>query len=232
MKKLTVVAALIFACAISFGQKQNPTIVFDEKTYDFGEILAGSGPAEHVFTFTNVGDEPLIISNCKASCGCTVPKWTKDPVMPGQKGSINVTFTSTKVASPKAFSKSITVTSNGNPNTMLLTIKGHVVSVLTPASKAVISNSSIDLGEYNKKNVSTSFEISNEGTADLVIKNIEAPDFIKVTPKCSTIVAGSKTEVNVVVHTKGLDKINENIVITTDSEKTPTLTVNVLGNRK
>ena len=64
------------------------------------------------------------------------------------------------------------------------------------------------------------------------VKNIEAPEFIKVTPKCNTIVAGSKTKVDVVVHTKGLDKINENIVITTDSEKTPTLTVNVLGNRK
>jgi hypothetical protein len=68
-------------------------IKFDEETYDFKEIKKGE-EVTHIFKFTNVGKRPLIISEVRPSCGCTTPKYTKEPVAPGKKGSITVTFDS------------------------------------------------------------------------------------------------------------------------------------------
>ena len=226
MKKLSLLSVLLLLCIFSFGQN-NSTIVFDETTYDFGEILAGSGPAKHVFTFTNNGDEPIVVSNAKASCGCTVPKWTKEPVMPGQTGTIEVTYTTTKSASPKPFTKSITVTSNGKPATLALLIKGHVVAELSSFSNGVLNKKEIVLNKSKKKTISESFEITNNGNTNLNIKDITKPDYITVTPSANVITPGNKVTVNITVKTKGLEQINEPIIIDTDSAKTPKLTVQI-----
>lgn len=231
MKKMIFMAVFLLFNIAAYSQSK-AVITFDKRVHDFGEILAGSGPATHTFTFTNEGDEPLLITNAKATCGCTVPKWTKDPVMPGEKGEVQVTFTTTRVASPKPFSKGINVMSNGNPKSLVLTIKGHVVAKLTPFSKGQLSSTSIDIGEYRKKSVSTSFEIMNEGDADMKIVEILAPDYVTVEPVCYTIVGGSKVNVNVEVNTKGKDVIEEDIIIKTDSDKTPELKITLLGNKK
>lgn len=231
MKRIIVLAAFLLCNMAAYAQSK-AVITFDKRVHDFGEILAGSGPASYTFTFTNDGDEPLLITNAKATCGCTVPKWTKDPIMPGEKGEIQVTFTTTRVASPKPFSKGINVMSNGNPKSLVLTIKGHVVAKLTPFSKGQLSSTSIDIGEYRKKSVSTSFEIMNEGDADMKIVEILAPDFVSVQPMCNTIVGGGKVTVNVEVNTKGKDIVEDDIIIKTDSEKTPELKITLLGNRK
>ncbi|HQF29733.1 MAG TPA: DUF1573 domain-containing protein, partial [Bacteroidia bacterium] len=78
------------------------------------------------FKFTNTGKEPLLITDCKGSCGCTVPKWSKEPVTKGQSGYINVSY-DTKRQGP--FTKTVTVTSNaGKGMTKVLTIKGVVKS--------------------------------------------------------------------------------------------------------
>ena len=66
---------------------------FDAKDWNFGEIMQGES-VEHAFTFTNTGSEPLIISNAKGSCGCTVPVWPREPVAPGESGVIDVKFNS------------------------------------------------------------------------------------------------------------------------------------------
>ena len=66
---------------------------FDAKDWNFGEIMQGES-VEHAFTFTNTGSEPLIISNAKGSCGCTVPVWPREPVAPGESGVIEVEFDS------------------------------------------------------------------------------------------------------------------------------------------
>lgn len=97
------------------------TIKFKSETHDFGTLKEGD-PAETEFTFKNTGKEPLIIQNAKASCGCTVPYWPKEPIEPGKSESIKVSY-NTK-GRPGPINKAITVTSTAG--TTVLHIKGNV----------------------------------------------------------------------------------------------------------
>ncbi len=98
-------------------------IQFAEDTYDFGKINEGT-KAKHTYTFTNVGTEPLIIQDAKASCGCTVPTFSKDPVEPGATGKIDVVFDSK--GRPGKTSKYVTVTANTEPVKTKIFLTGEV----------------------------------------------------------------------------------------------------------
>ena len=99
-----------------------PKIEFIEETIDYGTVdYNGDGVRE--FKFTNNGKEPLIISRAKGSCGCTVPTWPKEPIMPGETGTIKVKYATNR---PGRFTKTITISSNANTPTKRLTIKGTV----------------------------------------------------------------------------------------------------------
>ena len=100
-----------------------PKITFNELEHNYGTIAKGSeGNCE--FIFTNNGNEPLILSNVKASCGCTTPSWTKEPIMPGKNGTIKVHYNTNNVG---AINKTITVTSNAvDSPRVVLKIKGKV----------------------------------------------------------------------------------------------------------
>lgn len=102
-----------------------PEITFSELVHDYGNIkLSGDGTCE--FEFTNTGNEPLIIQRPKSSCGCTVPTWPNQPILPGEKEKIKVTYNTSK-AGP--FNKTVTVTSNAKVNSsVVLRIKGTVLA--------------------------------------------------------------------------------------------------------
>ncbi len=102
--------------------KNIPTISFDKETHDFGNIPQGV-PASYTFIVTNTGKTPLIITNAAASCGCTTPEWTKEPIKPGAKGFIKATY---NAATPGPFMKTVTVTSNASRDVVTLTLKGDV----------------------------------------------------------------------------------------------------------
>ncbi len=97
MKKLMLVcvfgALMVFTAFAQEKSANSPVLAFNESSKDFGDITQGE-KVEHVFKFENKGSSPLIISNVAASCGCTVPNWPKDPIPPGEKGEIKVTFNS------------------------------------------------------------------------------------------------------------------------------------------
>lgn len=100
-----------------------PKIEFNELVHNYGTI-AKQSDGNCVFEFTNKGTEPLILSNVRASCGCTVPTWSKEPIMPGQKGEIKVHYNTNNMG---GFNKSITVTSNAvDVPRVVLKIKGQV----------------------------------------------------------------------------------------------------------
>jgi hypothetical protein len=106
------------------------TIKFDESSYDFGVITDGD-KVRHTFKFTNTGKEPLIISNCKGSCGCTVPQCPKDPIAPGANGEITIEYNSRGKskggpAEGKPDQKFVNVTANTDPGSTRLTIKAMV----------------------------------------------------------------------------------------------------------
>ena len=99
------------------------TMQFAETEFDFGKIKQGDSP-EHIFKFTNTGNEPLIIADAKGSCGCTVPTYPKEPVAPGATGEILVKFNSAGKSNNQQ--KTVTLTANTNPLTTVLTIKAFV----------------------------------------------------------------------------------------------------------
>jgi hypothetical protein len=101
-----------------------PKAKFDKTTSDFGEIEQGI-PKEAQFKLTNEGKEPLLISQAKAGCGCTNLKYSQDPILPGKSTIIAATY---NAAAMGQFSKSITVTTNADPNPVMLIIKGTVVA--------------------------------------------------------------------------------------------------------
>src|SRR3954468_20364636 len=99
-----------------------PEITFENELHDYGTIKQGAdGSCE--FKFKNTGKDPLVISNARGSCGCTVPTWPKEPVMKGQTGIIKVHYDTKRVG---AFTKTVTITSNAKTDTKVLTIKGLV----------------------------------------------------------------------------------------------------------
>ena len=126
MKKLLLFAiAMVMAFTVS-AQEQKQIIEIAEKTYDFGTIKEEDGRVTHVFTFKNVTEGALTIKNVRASCGCTTPAWSKEPIASGKQAQITVTYNAS--GRPGAFHKSVTVTlSNGTEDfTHVLFIKGKV----------------------------------------------------------------------------------------------------------
>jgi hypothetical protein len=114
------------------------SIEFKELEFDYGTIMEGE-KVTHDYVFTNTGNEPLIISNAKGSCGCTVPQWPKDPIAPGATGEIKVQFDSKgkgKVGG-NSQSKRVTLTANTDPVNTYLTIKGIVDKTEDAAAPAV-----------------------------------------------------------------------------------------------
>ena len=100
-------------------------IKFATDVVNFGKIKAQS-ENKYAFEFVNTGTEPLLIENAKGSCGCTVPNWPKDPIMPGEKGAIDVVFRPKTRESEGEDKKTVTVFSNTNPKTTVLTVKAMV----------------------------------------------------------------------------------------------------------
>jgi hypothetical protein len=96
---------------------------FKEEVHDYGHVAEGP-LAETDFEFKNVGKSPIVISNAQGSCGCTVPKWPQEPILPGKKGIIHVAYTTSGRQGP--IDKSITITSNAQQSPMVLKIKGYV----------------------------------------------------------------------------------------------------------
>ena len=97
-------------------------MTFEKELHDFGTIeQEGNGTYE--FKFKNTGKEPLVISNAKGSCGCTVPSWPKEPINPGASGIIKVTYDTKRVG---PFTKTVTISSNAKTSEKVITIKGTV----------------------------------------------------------------------------------------------------------
>jgi Protein of unknown function (DUF1573) len=132
MKKLLFLVALAVFAKVGFAQvaapeKAAPAVLavaaFDTQNFDFGKIKQGV-PVTHEFKFTNKGAVPMVITNVQASCGCTTPDWTKDPIPPNGQGFIKATF---NAAAAGGFNKTVTVTSNVENGFVQLAIRGEVV---------------------------------------------------------------------------------------------------------
>jgi hypothetical protein len=125
MKKLMIICAMVFGFALTAAaQDTQPEFKFVEEKHNFGTVPQGT-PVTTIFEFTNIGAQPLILSDVKPTCGCTVADFTKTPVKKGEKGSIKITYNAAAVS---PFSKTIVVTSNAKTPQKNLVIIGEVVA--------------------------------------------------------------------------------------------------------
>lgn len=116
---------LLGCIATSFAQTKQAEIKFEKVLYNFGKFSEKEPVQKCVFKFTNTGTAPLVINQAVASCGCTIPTYTKTPVKPGESGEIKVTYNG-KGSFPGHFKKTITVRTNGATEMTRLYIEGTI----------------------------------------------------------------------------------------------------------
>ena len=116
--------AILLATGMASAQKK-AVIAADETSHDFGQIKEADGKVSATFVVKNTADAPLAITRVIASCGCTTPEWTKEPIAPGASGNIKITYD--PKGRPGPFSKTISVYSNGKTGSFILTIRGEVI---------------------------------------------------------------------------------------------------------
>jgi len=125
----TVLAfALILFVGFSSSAQTEPEFKFDMETINYGKIKHGSNGVR-IFEFTNIGKSPLVITKIQTSCGCTVPKKPEQPILPGEKGKIEVAYDTKRIG---GFSKAITIYSNAKNPRKMIKIKGYVEKADTP----------------------------------------------------------------------------------------------------
>jgi hypothetical protein len=129
----TVLSAVGQTEAIQVENPNAPEIAFESEVIDYGNIEKGADGVRE-FKFTNTGKSPLIISNARGSCGCTVPTWPKEPIKPGESNVIKVKYDTNR---PGPINKSVTITSNAKTATKVLRIKGNVEVPQTSPEKQV-----------------------------------------------------------------------------------------------
>lgn len=182
-------SVMVFAMAVAsaFGQS---SLQFDKSDHDFGEIREEGGSAEYTFTFVNSGDQPIRITNVKASCGCTTPGWTREEVMPGDSGFVKAMYNPRN--RPGKFRKSLRIsTTDPSSNTTL-----YIMGVVKPRPKTPEEEYPILMGDLRtkyrtlnmgkittEKVIAKSFEVYNYGDSTFSLNSDELvlPDYINVT---------------------------------------------------
>lgn len=220
------VFSLLLTLLVSVAAQAQGVLTFEKELHDFGSVPEGT-LATHEFRFRNTGNQPIIIANVQASCGCTTPDWTKTPVLPGKTGMVKAVYSS--AGRPGVFNKTVTVTSNATTPSTVLTIKGNVLnkeqvkSSLTPAQLAQSPRLTLDRTVHNfgkmeaGQSLTAKFTVKNTGKQELVLgaitsqcycvgyKNVPGP----IKPGQSVVVALAYSQ-------RKLGEQNEPVVITSN----------------
>jgi hypothetical protein len=173
---------VIFSVAM-YGQQ--PVITLDKTSHDFGKINEADGRVTTVFTIKNEGMAPLVLSNVRASCGCTTPNWTREPIEPGQTGTITVTYNPN--GRPGRFQKTVTITSNATEPTKRVTIKGEVI----PKQAKPTNKYTIAVGALNMKSKELNFGNITKG--DTKVSELEYTNLSGAVHEVALAVNGNDT---------------------------------------
>ena len=236
--KTKSILSLICLCFALVSNKlyAQGTLKFETETHDFGKVAQGV-PASYEFKFKNVGNQPVVISNVQASCGCTTPEWTNTPVLPGKSGFIKASY---NAAAMGAFNKSITVTSNASNGTQVLYIKGTVVdkatikAAVTPEQKAQSPRATLSKAVHNfgklesGQKAVTKISVKNTGKKDLTIDGIQSAcncvTYKSLTPK---IKPGSEGVLELTYIPRVLGDQTEAVKIASNDIVTPDLSLSL-----
>lgn len=190
--KTLIYFILLFIPALAFGQKAK--IAFERTTIDAGLIQESGGKVTYDFKFVNKGKAPLLIKYVETTCGCTVPKWNRRPIMPQDSGIISVVFNPKD--RPGSFSKKIIVYTNGNPLNLVLKLNGEVVSKPVDMEKEYpfsagelrLNKDTIYLSQLKTKQQIVN--MINTGKKDISVTSILKPDYVEVDSTPFTIEKG------------------------------------------
>lgn len=201
MKKLILLLVALLPYIV-YGQKAK--IEFEETSHNFGTISEGAGKATHEFVFKNTGASPLILTNVRAGCGCTTPEWNRQPIAPGEKGSIKVSFDPRN--RPGSFVKSVTVNSNAQNAVLSLTVRGNVTrKPLGPydaykfsVGAVKMNANSINLGAIkNTEQIVKSIEIINSDKQPATVSIANTLPYITATVTPATLQKDQKGKIEI-----------------------------------
>ena len=232
-----------FCCAMlitSAAAQLAKPLQFREEIFDFGSVKEEAGPALHEFLFTNNSGRPIKILSVQASCGCTTPSWSKDPVAPGKTGFIQASYN--PKGRPGYFNKSLTVTTDLESNPVILQIKGQVAvgGDLAKSTDFQSANGSWKLktGSFNLGKVYLvdeftvrDFPVLNAGTKAITYSGkYIGPAYIKVDVTPKTLAPGEKGHVKISYNGKMKGQYgfqSDNVEIITDDDTNPSKSFSV-----
>ena len=187
---MKIFATIIFCSCLSwlFAQKAEP-LLFRETVHDFGTVPEKGGPVEVEFGFINNTGQPLVLVNVEASCGCTTPEWSREPIPPGKPGFVRARFD--PEGRPGFFKKNITITTSPEIVPVILQLTGNVTDGKpVPAGEVfdhsvgnlLTRSSGFNLGKVfiNQDAATRTFSIRNGGTTTMEITGTKAPDHVKL----------------------------------------------------
>jgi hypothetical protein len=204
MKKLMFLPVLFLCMAVGIKaySQAKPVITFVKMEHDYGKLKESDGKASYRFEFTNTGKAPLVVTDVKASCGCTSNDWTKEPIMAGKKGFVSAVYDPKDRPGP--FNKTINVNSNAPNSPVVLTIKGDVV----PREKTVEDLYPQKIGDLRMKTNHVAFqritntivrtdtlEVINSGAKAIAITFDQVPQHITMKAVPDNLKPGAKGKI-------------------------------------
>lgn len=207
--RLTIILAGLLLIICQIKAQNNAQISTDEPSYNFGTIAEENGPASHTFIIKNTGTGPLVITRITASCGCTQPEWSKEPISPGQTGEVTVTYN--PKGRPGPFYKTISLFSNAKKSNYTLGIKGNVTP--KPLQPVFIYPYSIGDLKLQSKTVLFStirpdeslgerIQVINEGKTTLTIHAGKTPHYLIAEVLPTIIKPGETGEITFLLNAK------------------------------
>ncbi|MEP1097271.1 MAG: DUF1573 domain-containing protein [Cyclobacteriaceae bacterium] len=216
--------SLIVLVHFSFGQG---TLKFKNETHDFGQIEETGGFAETTFNFVNGGDQPIKITNVKASCGCTTPDWSKEEVMPGESGFIKARYNPRN--RPGKFRKSLRVSTTGEQKTLFISgfVKPRPRDVLEEytisGGDLRLKHRSLNFGKMTtEKTIEKTFDVYNAGddSLSLLVELMEVPEHLTISMEPEYLLSRKKGVLKIQFDPKKKDDLgflSDNITIQTDT---------------
>ncbi len=242
MKKIFF-STLCFVMFVVFGvmaQTKEANMSFKVVEHDFGMINEIDGTVSHNFEFINTGGKPLIITNVKASCGCTTPDWSKTPILPGAKGFVTATYN--PLNRPGSFNKTITVTSNATQSPLTITIKGDV----NPKPKTEQDEYPNSIGDlrlksnrigfvkiYSNESKTETMEVFNPTEKNLEIAFSKVPAHLTIKASPNVLKAGGKGKIEVTYNAalkREWDYVQDNVNVLLNGKSDPRFVLFISAN--
>ena len=230
MKRSVLALSFIIVIVAASVAQDGPVLKFEEETFDFGTIQEKNGSVEHKFVFSNTGNAPLIVQGVRASCGCTTPAWSREPVLPGSTGFITARYN--PLNRPGPFRKSLTVTSNATKPTVVIFIKGVVEGKPKTVADRYgqqmgnlrMKTRSLNIGKVTtEKTVVRSFDVYNDSDKSIrFLEKAEVPAHMKVNYQPEVLPPASVGKIVVSYDPKArndLGFVYDRLVIYTDEEQ-------------